>query len=295
MIRCRTDLTGKVFGQATVIGQADDYVTGTGEKRAAWNCLCGCGKSFVAQGRYLSNGDTKSCGCLKLNLESRVRPRLNLIGLQFGRLTVIRQGKDLTTPSGRYSQWECVCACGSQTLTRAANLLNGRSTSCGCIAIDKNFERSRYAKTDISKENLDRMYRIWGNMKDRCGNPKNKNYYLYGARGITVCDEWKNDFMQFVQDMGDFTFESATIGRIDGNKGYSPFNCRWESYLQQGRNTSRNVVIEIEGQSKCLSEWLQIFQISKTNLYSRMREGRSHKEALIEAVASKYGFLPSSL
>ena len=87
----------------------------------------------------------------------------------------------------------------------------------------------------------------WRDMKDRCTNKNNKYYYRYGGRGIKVCDEWKNDFLEFYNwaILNGWT-KGLTIERIDNNKGYYPENCYFATIQQQNRNTSRNVVYNNE-------------------------------------------------
>ena len=84
-----------------------------------------------------------------------------------------------------------------------------------------------------------RLYRIWSGMKQRCYNPKYPQYKSYGGRGITICDEWKNDFRAFAEWAlnngyndppvdGDIRRgDTLSIDRIDDDKGYSPTNCQW--------------------------------------------------------------------
>lgn len=78
-------------------------------------------------------------------------------------------------------------------------------------------------------------YRIWAGMKNRCLNPKNKDFKHYGGRGITVCDQWMT-FSNFFADMGERPGK-LTLDRIDGAKGYEPDNCRWATMKQQRQNT----------------------------------------------------------
>ena len=106
-----------------------------------------------------------------------------------------------------------------------------------------------------------RIYSIWCGMKARCYGKSDKNYSRYGAVGISVCDEWKDDFMSFYNwSMQNGYSDDLTIDRIDGKKGYCPENCRWVDYKVQANNTTRNRIITYNGQSKTMSEWAICFR-----------------------------------
>lgn len=65
MVKVRKNLSGMTFGRLTVLHQTDDYVTPKGEHLAMWKCKCSCGEDYIAEGRHLKRGDTKSCGCYR--------------------------------------------------------------------------------------------------------------------------------------------------------------------------------------------------------------------------------------
>ena len=81
------------------------------------------------------------------------------------------------------------------------------------------------------------IYMTWSNMKMRCYNKNFKQYKDWGGRGITVCDEWKDSFIAFYNDMGDKPDKNYSLDRIDNDKGYCKDNCRWTNRVEQSRNT----------------------------------------------------------
>lgn len=107
-----------------------------------------------------------------------------------------------------------------------------------------------------------RIRRIYSNIKTRCYNPLSNRYYIYGAKGIKMCEEWKNNYGSFQK----WAFENGyadnlTIDRIDNNGNYEPKNCRWVTYREQNRNTSRNRIITLNNETKPITDWCETYKI----------------------------------
>ena len=98
-------------------------------------------------------------------------------------------------------------------------------------------------------------YDIWQGIKKRCHNQTHKLYPYYGGRGITMCEEWRNDFMSFYNDMGTRPTPKHSLDRIDNEKGYYKDNCRWVTKEVQANNTRTNVFIEYKGKRQTIAQW----------------------------------------
>ena len=118
-------------------------------------------------------------------------------------------------------------------------------------------------------------------MKGRCYNPNNNRYKYYGGRGITVCDEWKNDFMAFYDwSITHGWKEGLTIDRIDVNGNYCPENCRWIPLSDQMGNRTNSRYLTFNGETKTLAQWSKISGISSDTISNRLNRGWSVEDAL---------------
>jgi hypothetical protein len=122
--------------------------------------------------------------------------------------------------------------------------------------------------------NNTRLYSIWGSMKSRCNNSKLSIYKIYGGRGITVCDEWAKDFMNFYNwSMANGYQDNLTIDRIDNDKGYSPDNCRWVTMREQQNNRKNNRKIMYENKEYTVSKLSEKLNIPYATLLWRINNG----------------------
>ena len=116
-----------------------------------------------------------------------------------------------------------------------------------------------------------RLYRIWTNMKTRCYNTKSPKYKVYGARGITVYESWKNCYTMFMDWAITHGYnDSLTLDRINVNGNYDPSNCRWVSVKQQENNRTNNRLITYKGETRTMSQWADKLGIPYNCLQMRL-------------------------
>ena len=128
-----------------------------------------------------------------------------------------------------------------------------------------------------------KLYGIWCSMKSRCENKNREKYKDYGARGINVCDEWKDaeKFCKWSLENG--YKEGLQIDRIDVNGNYEPSNCRWVTPKVNSRNRRNTVFLTINGETKCVAEWCESIKISQYTIYWWIRKkGKEYAEQRIK-------------
>ena len=206
----------------------------------------------------------------------------DLTGLKFNRLTVVEYvGKD----RHKRNKWRCKCDCGKFTVVDSTKLKNGRTKSCGCyhneMARNREVKHRTHGLTFSEDGKITRLYRIWSGMKTRCFNPKDEHCGQYMRRGITVCDEWRNDFKAFHDwAMANGYADGLTIDRIDVNGNYEPKNCRWATTLEQNRNKTTTAKFECNGEVHTVKEWAEITGINYQTLFYRYKHGWTPERAL---------------
>lgn len=182
----------------------------------------------------------------------------NLIGDKYEKLTLIKYLPD--------RNYLCRCECGNSTVVSIGNWK--RTKSCGCL------RHIGYSTTHgrASHKEYNKLYHTWGGMKYRCFNKNSKDYLHYGARGITVCDEWKNNYLAFEEWALKNGYEpNLTIDRINPNGNYEPNNCRWISIAEQNRNKTTNkpfICIETNEVFKTTTEAAKRFNALPSNIHA---------------------------
>lgn len=185
----------------------------------------------------------------------------DLTGMTFGKLVVVSKAENI----GKNTAWLCRCDCGVERPMLTYNLLAKKSQSCGCVRGIKigNFSRTHGGSGT-------RLHRIFKGMKQRCENQSVPAYQYYGAKGISVCEKWRDNFETFKEwSMNNGYGDCLTIDRIDPTLGYSPENCRWTTKQNQANNKLNSMFVIIDGDKLTVAEWADRHKSNKPVLYSK--------------------------
>jgi hypothetical protein len=199
----------------------------------------------------------------------------DLTGRRFGKLTVIERAE---TKYGK-TRWLCKCDCGKYTITIAHRLLACQTRSCGCT-------RDLKIVHGMTKT---RLHNEWSIMKRRCLNKNDSSFDRYGGRGIKICDEWKNSFMNFMNWALDNGYnDNLSIERVDVNGDYCPENCKWITMKEQAKNKRNSIIIEHNGETKALVDWCQKYEFPYDKAAHRYRLfKKQNKKITLEGLFSK--------
>lgn len=191
------------------------------------------------------------------------------LGKKYNRLTVIAFER---IKRGRTTSWNWIvrCDCGTLKSVNPYRVLNGNTVSCGCHRLEQTIANNKKNKVKHNGRNT-RLYNIWHGMKQRCFSSYCHDYKNYGGRGITICDEWKDDFSLFRDwSLKNGYADNLSIDRIDVNGNYCPENCRWVDAKIQNRNRTTCVDVEYNGKKYNIAELADITGINYGTIYTRI-------------------------
>lgn len=214
---------------------------------------------------------------------------MDLTNRKFGRLKAIRR----VGTRGNSPLWLCECDCGNFKEMTTRQLLHGSNQSCGCFFRDRslmNWATSKLKKLSYRHGDYGtRLYGIWHGMKTRCLNPNAATFKNYGGRGITVCEEWKNDYVNFkVWAESNGYEEHLTLERIDNNGDYEPGNCKWITLAAQQLNTRQIKYYSYLGNPYTLRQLSEISGIQMHTIDMRIKKlGWSVEDAVTRPLRRK--------
>lgn len=205
---------------------------------------------------------------------------VDLTGAKFGRLEVISRG---SVGNDGGVKWKCKCQCGVIKEVRGNSLRTGATHSCGCLQRESARALAKHGHQGGYKQSPE--YMTWRAMLRRCSDEAHVDYPIYGGRGITVCEQWK-DFANFIADVG--TRPSGhTLDRREKDGNYEPGNVRWATAKDQARNMRSNRMLTLNGVTKCTAEWAEELGISHNTLRARLFLGWSEERTLTEPSRGK--------
>jgi len=193
----------------------------------------------------------------------------DITGQKFGSLTAVRFDHRDDMDKNKPHYWVFRCDCGNEIIARKNAVTSGNTSRCKeCSA--KHLSEINTIHGYVGT----RLYREWAGMIQRCESPASTSWDRYGAKGVSVCEEW-HDFQVFKEwAVGNGYTDSLTLDRINSNGNYCPANCRWASIREQANNKLKTLWIEFNGEKLPLSYWADKLGMSYHTLYDRLYRWR---------------------
>lgn len=195
------------------------------------------------------------------------------------------EGFDIGKVRGEYIKLgKFKCHCGNEFITRISSLKSKHTNSCGCL--NKRRVKEANSTHKLSKSPL---YFTWKRMLKRCYDENSQDYNNYGARGINVCEEWKNNPINFVNWCNNNGYKKGlSIDRINNDGNYEPSNCRWVNMKEQARNRRSSRLLPFNGKMISMAEYCEINKISYAAISKRLNElGWDEQRALSTEVRQR--------
>lgn len=286
LLQKKRDLfVGKVFNHLTII----DF---TRYKKDSVMCLaqCECGKEKEILFVSVTSGNTKSCGCMRKGERKRISREeserslmetltAKYLNKSFNYITVV---SFLGYGKGHHVRCIGQCVCGEKKEYDFYSLLKNKPKSCGCRR--KEFSHRTHGLTASP------IFKIWPGIKQRCYNNKAANFYLYGGRGIEMCDAWRYNFIDFYNWCISKKWEvGLQIDRFPDKMGnYTPENCRCATPRVNSNNKTNNRVVCVDGELLNLSEACKIYSVPFSTARNRLDRGWTDQDTFTKAIHTEF-------
>ncbi len=200
---------------------------------------------------------------------------IDLTGQRFGRWLVLEQAPPRQKNSTE-TRWLCQCDCGTVKEVSSQALRRGSSRSCGCLGAERQMSKPR--RRGKAEEKLKA---VLISARRACENPNDGRYYLFGARGITVCDEWRKDENTFIEwSLNNGYRDGSILLRYDKEQGFAPWNCKWRTEPDKGQGRKGSVIITANDEAHSLAEWSRITGLHRDTILERLLRGATPEEAV---------------
>lgn len=192
----------------------------------------------------------------------------------YGNLKIVKELKPLKTPSGQTNRYFlCACSCGNEKKVRLGHIRSGQITSCGCVYGFSKTEEERYIR------------KIWRAIKYRTA-PNYSESHLYYDKGVRVCGDWLNNYNNFKNwALENGLKKGLHIDRINGDKGYSPINCRVVTPTENANNRYNTAKVFYKGKEYPFMDLCRIKKIKcDTTIRNRIKRGWTVEDAFDKKV-----------
>lgn len=193
---------------------------------------------------------------------------VDMAGWKFGRLTVLKQ---VGNASGGSPLWLCQCECGNQHEVRSGNLRNGGTRSCGCLHRETRGDTHRTHSMSGTPG-----HKTWMAMRGKCLDHNSVGYKSYGARGIGICDRWRDDAATFIEDISPIPKGKCFVLK-DTDRDFEPGNVEWIDRIELAARRKNTRLVTWRGETHPLSAWPRHLEIdiAVNTLWNRIRVGWS--------------------
>lgn len=265
--KLRKEWIGKKINMLTIIDLCRGEEKDGFRTRAL--CECECGKKINIPFLAIKKGSYISCGCYQnFNFERDYKNK------KYHNIEIIK----LVDEKNKIVK--CKCHCGNFFETKLINITKTKRYVIGCEKCnDGKHLLYNIKKTDETI--YGNLRSILNSIKQRCLNTNEKSYHNYGGRGITICNEWKNDSNNFIMwALNNGYQKGLEIDRINNDGNYEPNNCRWVTKTINANNKRNSVKYIFNGVQMSIKEISEIVEIPITTLKSRLNKGMTLKEAI---------------